>query len=108
MKEITLKELLETTFTINEKGEMVGEFTLKRINMIGDILTNQYKEIERIKSNEKTLADLLDKEQKKNKKAIEYIKENKIEGIDDDGYSDAWFDYVYVRDLLNILKGEDK
>ena len=48
MKEITLKELLETTFTINEKGEMVGEFTLKRINMIGDILTNQYKEIERL------------------------------------------------------------
>ena len=41
-------------------------------------------------------------------KAIEYIKENKIEGIDDDGYSDAWFDYVYVRDLLKILKGDDK
>jgi len=41
-------------------------------------------------------------------RAIEYIKENKIEGIDDDGYSDAWFDYVYVRDLLNILQGEDK
>ena len=48
MKEISLKDLLDTTFTINEKGEMVGEFTLKRINKIGDILTEQLKEIERL------------------------------------------------------------
>jgi len=48
-KEISLKDLLETTFTINDNGEMVGSFTLKRINMIGDVLTQQYKEIERLK-----------------------------------------------------------
>ena len=42
-EEISLKELLDTTFSINENGEMVGEFTLKRINMIGDILTNNKK-----------------------------------------------------------------
>lgn len=37
-------------------------------------------------------------------KAIEYIKENKNEGIDDDGYSDAYYDWVYVDELLEILK----
>lgn len=102
MKEITLKELLETSFTINEKGEMVGEFTLKRINMICDVLTNQYKDIERLKSNEKTLADLLDKEQKKNKKAIEYIEKH---------YNYENFMYLSDEDtdkLLEILKGDDK
>ena len=48
MNEISLKDLLDSTFTINEKGEMVGEFTLKRINTIGDILKDQLKEIERL------------------------------------------------------------
>lgn len=98
MKEITLKELLETTFTINEKGEMVGEFTLKRINMICDILTNQYKEIERLKSNEKTLADLLDKEQKKNKKAIEYIEQLPFNDLTP----------IEVKVIYKILQGDDK
>lgn len=46
--------------------------------------------------------------QGKIEKAIEYIKENKIEGFDEDGYSDAYYDYIYVRDLLNILEGVDK
>lgn len=121
MKEITLKELLETTFTINEKGEMGGEFTLKRINMIGDILTNQYKEIERLKSNEKTLADLLDKEQKeksmykssfetmsenyfeeqkKNKKAIEYLEYYCIGNLE--------YENKTHKKLLDILKGDDR
>lgn len=62
-EEISLKELLDTTFSINENGEMVGEFTLKRINMIGDILTNQYKriiELEEIirKANNNVLKDI--------------------------------------------------
>ena len=38
-KEISLKDLLETSFYANEKGELVGEFTLTRINQIADILT---------------------------------------------------------------------
>jgi len=46
--EISLKDLLDTTFTINDNDEMVGSFTLKRINMIGDILTQQNEEIERL------------------------------------------------------------
>ncbi len=46
--EISLKDLLDTTFTINDDGEMVGEFTLKKINIIGDILTQQNEEIERL------------------------------------------------------------
>ena len=62
-EEISLKELLDTTFSIDENGEMVGEFTLKRINMIGDILTNQYKkiiELEEIirKANNNVLKDI--------------------------------------------------
>lgn len=107
MKEITLKELLETTFTINKKGEMVGEFTLKRINMIGDILTNQYKEIERLKSNEKTLADLLNKEQKKNKKAIEYIEKEKRK-FKKNAYVEMHINAYNKKqdELLEILKGD--
>lgn len=71
MKEvISLKDLLDTTFTINDKGEMVGEFTLKRINMIGDILTNYYEENDRLNTNWKVavedltrIAKLLDLEE---------------------------------------------
>ena len=37
-EEITLKDLLDTEFTINEYGKMVGTFSLDRINMISDIL----------------------------------------------------------------------
>lgn len=59
---ISLKDLLDTTFTINDKGEMVGEFTLKRINMIGDILTNYYKENERLNNIIKELEKELDEE----------------------------------------------
>lgn len=49
IKEITLSELLETDFTVNEDMEMVGTFTLDRINMISDILTNLQEENERLK-----------------------------------------------------------
>ena len=48
MKEISLRELLDTEFTINDKLEMVGTFTLDRINMISDILTNLLKENEEL------------------------------------------------------------
>jgi len=41
-------------------------------------------------------------------KAVEYIKENKNEGIDDDGYSDAYYDWIYINELLDILEGRDK
>ena len=34
-------------------------------------------------------------------------KENYVEGHDDDGYSDAWFDWVYVREIKEII-GEEK
>ena len=47
IKEITLSELLETDFTINENMEMVGTFTLDRINMISDILTNLQQRIDK-------------------------------------------------------------
>lgn len=50
IKEIKLSELLETDFTINENMEMVGIFTLDRINMISDILTNLQEENERLKT----------------------------------------------------------
>lgn len=46
IKEISLRELLDTEFTINDKMEMVGTFTLDRINMISDILTNLQEELE--------------------------------------------------------------
>lgn len=57
--EISLKDLLDTTFSINEKDEMVGSFTIKRINMIGDILTNQYEEIERLNNKIEELREFL-------------------------------------------------
>ena len=57
---ISLKDLLDTTFTINDKGEMVGEFTIKRINMIGDILTNYYNENERLNNIIKEVRELVE------------------------------------------------
>ena len=46
--EISLKELLETTFTINENDELVGTYTLTRINIISNILINLQQENERL------------------------------------------------------------
>lgn len=72
---------------------------------LNDLLLKQKEKIERLKSNEKTLANLLDKEQKKNKKAIEYIKENCYD-YDYETYSSLTTDEVI--ELLDILKGEDE
>lgn len=54
--------------------------------------------INRLKSNEQTLAELLDKEQKKSKNAIKYINKHKRK----DGFLNLneW----QTRDLLEILK----
>ena len=69
------------------------------------------KDYIRVKANEKILADLLDKEQKKNKKAIEYIETLKINEYDGNGY---WIRHNANEDLsientkeqlLEILKG---
>lgn len=70
---ISLKDLLDTTFTINDKGEMVGEFTIKRINMIGDILTNYYKEIERLKEEYMILQNASDEVEEEKDKEIERL-----------------------------------
>lgn len=96
-KEISLKDLLDTTFTINDKGEMVGEFTIKRINMIGDILTNYYKENERLKKELEIEKDISDGMLETIDKAIEYIDRRDIE----------WGSEEHNK-LLNILKGSDK
>ena len=118
-KEISLKDLLETTFTINDNGEMVGSFTLKRINMIGDVLTQQYKEIERLK----VLCDRYEEEHRTTfeewKKDINIINEldnwlgKKILSWEDDGnVSDNIYherlaiQMIYFK--LQELKGSDK
>lgn len=77
-------------------------------NATDTVESRLFKEIERLKYNEKTLADLLDKEQKKNKKAIEYIEKEKLEidygnGVILDTYELSTDE---VKDLLEILKGE--
>lgn len=77
-----------------------------------EVIEDMQKEIVRLKSNEKTLADLLDKEQKKNKKAIEYIKD--YEKTIEEGIKKG-AEYTYlgsplnkINKLLKILKGEDE
>jgi hypothetical protein len=87
---ISLKDLLDTTFSINDNGEMVGEFTLKRINMIGDILTQQYKEIER-------LENII-------KEVREYITSQKLHKIQD---TTGALTYQEIK-LLEILDKGDK
>lgn len=58
-----------------------------------------------MKENAETLAELLDKEQKKNKEAIQFVEKWKQE----DGDGSVFFDInTNPNDLLNILKGEDK
>ena len=86
---------------------------------IKKLLEKKDKEIERLKSNEKTLANLLDKEQKKNKKAIEYIKLKwSYEKLDEVGRNDAigepgktiYEDILREEDtkkVLEILKGNN-
>ena len=112
MKEISLKSLLDTTFTINEKGEMVGEFTLKRINKIGDILTDQLKEIERLNKElekYKYTADELNEIERLNN-IIEEVREyakNDDNFFIIDAYSQPIVDRIQ-EDILEILnKGDD-
>ena len=68
------------------------------------------KDYIRVKSNEKTLADLLNKEQKKNKKAIEYCYELQERYCHSALFDDLVASKIYEisEKQLNILKGEDK
>lgn len=63
------------------------------------------KDYIRVKANEKILADLLDKEQKKNKKAIDYIKKEEwyLEEYDNNFINE---NVVKTTELLDILKGD--
>ena len=94
MKEvISLKDLLDTTFTINDKGEMVGEFTIKRINTIGDILNNYYKENERLKNIINELEKWLEEDESKAMITFE---------------TGRCFNYHDIINKIEILKGSDK
>ena len=65
------------------------------------------KDYIRVKANEKILADLLDKEQKKNKKAIEHLEES-IDIIKGDSMIPISSGNVrrrYLQPVLEILKG---
>lgn len=65
------------------------------------------KDYIRVKANEKILADLLDKEQKKNKKAIEHLEES-IDIIKGDSMIPISSGNVrrrYLQPVLDILKG---
>ena len=122
-KEISLKDLLETSFYANEKGELVGEFTLTRINQIADVLTylnedvrtgkeiigELEKEIERLKEkyermkeNAEILSNGYNELEKRNEKALDKLKYYKAKP-----YSEYDSDDVII-DLDWILQGEDK
>lgn len=114
-KEISLKDLLETSFYANEKGELVGEFTLTRINQIADILTYLNEDVrtgkeinyeleqkyERMKENAKILSKGCDELQERIDKAIRTLET--LKG------SARWERHLYEVDyLLNILTGGDE
>lgn len=86
---------------IIKKMQENQESAIKIMKMYEDLK----KDYIRVKSNEKTLAELLDKEQKKNKKAIEYIENTEISSILEvhSGYEEE-----YTKPLLEILRGSEK
>ena len=60
------------------------------------------KEIERLKSNCKTLAKMLDKDIEKNNKAIEYIEQNM--GYYSSRLCEKEYEERYVKDLIKIIE----
>lgn len=82
MKEITLQELLPNEFYINDKGEMVAEITLNKLNEIADVIENLDKE-------NKELRDLI------------HTLENSLKNIDLDSEEDNGY---RVRETLNELQ----
>ena len=101
-----IKEQQETIKGMQENQDSA----IKIMKMYEDLK----KDYIRVKANEKILADLLDKEQKKNKKAIEYIKkeewylEESIDIIKGDSMIPIYSGNVrrrYLQPVLDILKG---
>lgn len=95
-----IKEQQETIKGMQENQDSA----IKIMKMYEDLK----KDYIRVKSNEKTLADLLDKEQKKNKKAIEHLEES-IDIIKGDSMIPISSGNVrrrYLQPVLDILKGE--
>ena len=97
-----IKEQQETIKGMQENQDSA----IKIMKMYEDLK----KDYIRVKANEKILADLLDKEQKKNKKAIEHLEES-IDIIKGDSMIPISSGNVrrrYLKPVLEILKGEDK
>lgn len=90
-----IKEQQETIKGMQENQDSA----IKIMKMYEDLK----KDYIRVKANEKILADLLYKEQKKNKKAIEFIYENAYDEERKSCIDDLWGE---IPKLLNILKGE--
>ena len=91
-----IKEQQETIKGMQENQDSA----IKIMKMYEDLK----KDYIRVKANEKILADLLDKEQKKNKKAIEYIKKEEwyLEEYDNNFINE---NVVKTTELLNIIEG---
>jgi hypothetical protein len=94
IKEITLSELLETDFTINENMEMVGTFTLDRINMISDILTNLQEKLKEADEAVEYWQEESGNLQQRIDKAVEYCNNN-IEFT------------PRLIDVIDILRGDE-
>lgn len=95
-----IKEQQETIKGMQENQDSA----IKIMKMYEDLK----KDYIRVKANEKILADLLDKEQKKNKKAIEHLEES-IDIIKGDSMIPISSGNVrrrYLQPVLDILKGE--
>ena len=71
MEEVTLEELLPNEFYINDKGEMVAEITLNKLNKIADVIENLDKE-------NKELRDLIHTLEKEIDMAINELQPNEL------------------------------
>lgn len=95
-----IKEILEkpNVYSFNDECYLYfGDY-----NKLKDYITNLQEKYERMKENAEILSNGYNDLEKRNEKAIEYIKEN---CIDDEFYVNLTNKEKHIIEALNILKG---
>lgn len=114
MKE-EIKEILDNLrFSYEQNKELYEKYNqdvmryiihLKEAKLLLDYITNLQEKYERMKENADILSNGYNELEKRNEKAIEYIKDVSRETLNN---GRVFYNELPAQDLLNILKGEDK
>ena len=107
MKELSLRELLDTDFISDDNGSMIGIFTLERINMISDIITNLQQENERLENNNQDMQEEMARTWEKEnnyksriEKVVKILQEqDRLYGILHNNWHECYI--LHVIDILN-------